>query len=194
VDDTLTVVEDMTHWLEVAVVGLNLCPFAKAVLVKKQVRYAVCWSSDPQAWLAQLREELLLLAQTDPEVVETTLLMAPRALPDFLDFNDFLSACDAVLVSLGLDGTLQIADFHPRYQFAGTQPDDLENFTNRAPYPTLHLLRERSIERALQAYPEADVIYERNIALLNQRGLQGWQALGVRARCPVSHDLPKDTS
>ena len=184
-DEAQTVVEDMAHWLNAAVVGLNLCPFAKAVQVKGQVRYAVCLSSDPQDWLAQLRDELLWLAQADPEVTDTTLLMAPHALPDFLAFNDFLADCDDVLDSLGLEGEIQIADFHPRYQFAGTLPDDPENFTNRAPYPTLHLLREASIDRAVEAYPEAEVIYERNMALLNDMGPAGWQALGVQARCPV---------
>lgn len=184
-DERQTVIEDTAHWLDAAVIGLNLCPFAKAVQVKGQVRYAVCLSLEPQDLLTQLREELLLLAQADPDVTETTLLMAPHLWPDFLDFNDFLSDCDEVLTALGLEGEFQIADFHPRYQFAGTRPDDPENFTNRAPYPTLHLLRESSIDRAVQVYPEADVIYERNVALLNDMGHAGWQALGVQARCPV---------
>ena len=196
-DERQTVIEDTAHWLNAAVIGLNLCPFAKAVQVKGQVRYQVCLSSNPQDLLQQLRDELLWLAQADPEVTETTLLMAPHALPDFLAFNDFLSDCDALLRDLGLEGELQIADFHPRYQFAGTQPQDPENFTNRAPYPTLHLLRETSIDRAVQAYPQADVIYERNVDLLNEMGVAGWQSLGVVARCPVHvrpDDAPKESS
>ena len=176
-DEAKTVVEDMAHWLNAAVVGLNLCPFAKAVQVKGQVRYAVCLSSDPQDWLAQLREELLLLAQADPEVTDTTLLMAPRALGDFYEFNGFLGEADRLLVQRELRGTLQLANFHPDYQFAGTDPDDVTNCTNRAPYPTLHLLREASIARAAAAIPEASDIYEANMRTLEQLGHAGWRRL-----------------
>mgnify|MGYP003345925565 FL=1 len=177
-----TVIEDTQKWLLDAVVGLNLCPFAKAVIVKNRVRYRVCPSAQPEDVLAMLRDELQHLAAADPDTLDTTLLIAPRALPDFLDFNDFLAECDRVLTDLELDGVLQVADFHPRYQFGGTDVDDIENFTNRAPYPTLHLLREASIDQAVQAYPDASLIFERNIEVLKKLGHAGWQALGVRAR------------
>jgi hypothetical protein len=174
--------EDTQKWLLEAVVGLNLCPFAKAVVVKQMVRYRVCESADPADWLTLLRDELQHLAEADPNTLDTTLLIAPRALPDFLDFNNFLADCDDVLTDLELDGVLQVADFHPRYQFGGTDPDDIENFTNRTPYPTLHLLREASIDKAVAAYPDASLIFERNIEVLNTLGHAGWQALGVHAR------------
>ena len=177
-----TAIEDTQKWLLQAVVGLNLCPFAKAVVVKDMVRYRVCASTEPADLLAMLRQELQHLAEADPDKLDTTLLIAPKALPDFLDFNDFLADCDEVLTDLALDGVLQVADFHPRYQFGGTQVDDIENFTNRTPYPTLHLLREASIDKAVQAYPDASLIFERNIAVLNKLGQAGWAALGVGAR------------
>ncbi|MEY4491250.1 MAG: hypothetical protein RLY41_1056 [Pseudomonadota bacterium] len=177
-------VEDTQKWLLDAVVGLNLCPFAKSVVVKEMVRYRVCTSADSADLLVMLREELQHLAEADPNQLDTTLLIAPKALPDFLDFNEFLTDCDDVLTDLGLDGVLQVADFHPHYQFGGTEVDDIENFTNRTPYPTLHLLREASIDKAVQAYPDASLIFERNIEVLNQLGHAGWQALGIRARLP----------
>jgi uncharacterized protein len=177
-----TVIEDTQKWLLQAVVGLNLCPFAKAVVVKDMVRYRVCPSAEPADVLALLREELQHLAQADPDKLDTTLLIAPKALPDFLDFNDFLADCDEVLMDLELDGVLQVADFHPQYQFGGTEVDDIENFTNRTPYPTLHLLREASIDKAVEAYPDASLIFERNIEVLNQLGRAGWEALDIHAR------------
>lgn len=177
-----TAIEDTQKWLLQAVVGLNLCPFAKAVVVKDMVRYRVCASTEPADLLAMLRQELQHLAEADPEQLDTTLLIAPNALPDFLDFNDFLAECDDVLMDLELDGVLQVADFHPRYQFGGTQVADIENYTNRTPYPTLHLLREASIDKAVEAYPDASLIFERNIEVLNKLGRAGWEALGVGAR------------
>jgi hypothetical protein len=122
------------------------------------------------------------LAAADPNTLDTTLLIAPKALPEFLDFNDFLADCDDVLTDLELDGVLQVADFHPRYQFGSTEADAVENFTNRTPYPTLHLLREASIDKAVEAYPDAALIFERNIEVLNALGHAGWQALGIQAR------------
>ncbi len=176
-----TVIADTRRWLERAVIGLNLCPFAKAPHAKGQVHYAVCDGAEPDELLAQLRAELQALAATDPAKRETTLLMAPRLFADFLDFNDFLGEADAVLIDLELDGTLQIAPFHPRFQFAGTTEDDITNATNRAPHPTLHLLREASIDRAVAAFPEASAIYEVNIATLEKLGAGGWAALDVGA-------------
>ena len=163
--------------MEKAVIGLNLCPFAKAVHVKEQVRWVLSSATTPEALLDQLMAELQLLAEADPEAIDTTLLVHPLVLQDFLDFNDFLGAADAALEDLGLDGTLQIASFHPQFQFDGTEPDDMGNFTNRAPYPTLHLLREDSIERAVQSFPDAAEIYERNIDTLERLGPAGWQRL-----------------
>ena len=174
-----TVVQDMRRWLERAVIGLNLCPFAKAVHVKGQVHYAVSAATAAAELRRDLLAELRDLAAMDAQQRDTTLLIAPLAFPDFLDFNDFLAEADQALAELGLEGELQIASFHPRYRFAGTAPDDITNFTNRAPYPTLHLLREASIERAVQAFPEAEAIYEANMATLERLGPEGWHALDL---------------
>ncbi|MDQ0142419.1 DUF1415 domain-containing protein [Cupriavidus necator] len=163
------------HWLERAVIGLNLCPFAKSVYVKEQVRYVVSPVTEAPEVIDDLERELRLLADADPVQIDTTLLILPHAVADFLDFNDLLYFAERLLASLGLAGTLQIASFHPRYQFAGTGPDDIENYTNRAPYPILHLLREDSIARAVAAFPDAADIYERNQAVMRRLGHDGWQ-------------------
>lgn len=183
-----TICRDMQRWLERAVIGLNLCPFAKSVHVKGQIRWVVSAARDAQALREELRQELQALVASDPEQTDTTLLIAPWCLADFLDFNDFLTEADALLDELGLQGTLQIASFHPQFQFAGTTPDDITNFSNRAPYPTLHLLREASIDRAVEAFPEAEAIYERNMQCLRELGPSGWQALGVHRN--VKDDTP----
>ena len=175
-------IEDTQKWLMEAVIGLNLCPFAKAVVVKDRVRYRVCLSSAPQDVLQMLADELQFLASEDASMVDTTLLIAPYALPVFLDFNEFLGECVALLESQGLVGELQVADFHPNYQFAGEAPDAMGHFTNRAPYPTLHLLRESSLDEAVAVYPDPALIFERNIASLESLGVQGWADLGVIAR------------
>lgn len=168
------VIAAVRHWLARAVIGLNLCPFAKSVYVKDQVRYVVSQASDDADVFDDLERELRLLAEADPAQVDTTLLIVPHGLADFLAYNDFLYFADRLLGSLKLDGTLQIASFHPQYQFDGTEPDDIENYTNRAPYPILHLLREDSIARAAEAFPEAEDIYERNMETLRQLGHAGW--------------------
>jgi hypothetical protein len=171
-----------THkWLERAVIGLNLCPFAKSVHVKKQVRTVVSEATDSDALLADLERELQYLAAVSPEETDTTLLVHPYVLTDFDDFTDFLDLVDVVVRTQGLAGKLQVANFHPDYCFADAEPDDLSNYTNRAPYPTLHLIREASIDRAVAACPDASEIYERNIATLARIGLAGWQALDVDA-------------
>ena len=172
------------HWLEQAVIGLNLCPFAKAVHVKKQIRWVESPALDAQGLLGDLVQELQFLAAADPEKVETTLLIHPHALTDFLDYNDFLDTADAAIEELGLAGVLQVASFHPDYQFAGTAPDDVENLSNRSPYPMLHLLREDSIARAVAAYPDTAVIYERNIETLRRLGAHGWRLLMSSASPP----------
>ena len=165
------------HWLEHAVIGLNLCPFAKAVQVKQQIRWVESAARDAQGLLDDLVSEMQFLAEADPEAVDTTLLIHPNVLTDFLDYNDFLEIADAAVEELGLDGVLQVASFHPDYQFEGTSPGDVENFSNRSPYPMLHLLREDSIARAVAAYPDAAAIYERNIETLRQLGAHGWRLL-----------------
>ncbi len=175
-------IEDTQRWLMQAVVGLNLCPFAKAVVTKNLVRYRVCLSTEPADVLKLLREELQHLSSTDESLLDTTLLIAPHLLPDFYEFNAFLSDCEDVLLDMNLEGVLQIADFHPQYTFAGEDPQGMSHFTNRTPYPTLHLLRESSIDKAVAAYPDAAFIYERNIALLEKMGREGWAALGLQAR------------
>ena len=165
------------RWLERAVIGLNLCPFAKAVVAKEQVRFVLSDATTPEALLAELGEELLRLRDTPAEQIDTTLLIHPQVLGDFLDYNDFLDDADALVEALALDGVLQVASFHPHYQFAGNGPDDVENFTNRSPYPTLHLLREDSVSRAVDAYPDPDAIIERNVATLRALGVDGWRKL-----------------
>ncbi|MEJ5895898.1 DUF1415 domain-containing protein [Aquabacterium sp. G14] len=172
-----TVIEDTRNWLVKAVIGLNLCPFAKGVHVKNQVRYRVSDASTPEALLEDLIEELTFLRDADPEEVDTTLLVHPGVLQDFLDFNDFLDVVDAAVEELELDGVLQVASFHPDYQFADADADDIENYSNRAPYPTLHLIREESLDRAIEAFPEAEDIYETNKATLRKLGLAGWKKL-----------------
>ena len=179
--DADDVVAATQRWLERAVIGLNLCPFAKAVHVKGQIHYAVYGGDDPQEWLACLRQELVDLAKMDPQQRDTTLLMAPRCLPDFWDFNAFLDQADRVLRKAKFDGVLQIASFHPDFQFADVAPGDISNFTNRAPFPTLHLLREESLDRAVQAFPQAASIYEKNIETMQALGHAGWQALGLKS-------------
>ena len=167
------------RWLERAVIGLNLCPFAKAVHVKGQIRYVVSDATTAEALAEELARELEFLAEANAEQVDTTLLIHPHALNDFLDFNDFLDVADGLVEALELDGTLQVANFHPQFQFEGTEADDITNYTNRSPYPTLHLLREDSVERAVAAFPEELEIASNNIATLEKLGHEGWQALGL---------------
>jgi hypothetical protein len=165
------------RWLERAVIGLNLCPFAKAVQVKHQVRFVLSDARDTDALRDELERELRLLADTPSDAIDTTLLVHPHVLQDFLAYNDFLDVADMTVRTLGLEGELQVASFHPDYVFAGEPADDPSNCTNRAPYPTLHLLREASIDRAVAAYPDPDVIVERNIATLRRLGLDGYRRL-----------------
>lgn len=163
------------HWVETLVVDLNLCPFAKRELVRNRIRFAVTEADDEAALLGQLQQELLLL-QDDTEV-ETTLLIHPLALQGFAAYNDFLNLAEALLSQLGLEGQFQIASFHPDYQFAGTGPQDVENYTNRTPYPLLHLIREDSLERAIANYPDPDNIPQRNIELMESMGEAKLKAL-----------------
>ena len=192
---TQVVIDDTRRWLERAVIGLNLCPFAKSVHVKGQIHYAVSPARTSAEFLQDLLVELKALIALDASVRDTTLLIAPECLADFLDFNDFLAEADQALVDLELDGVLQIANLHPDYQFAGTRADDITNFTNRSPYPTLHLLREESIDRAVDAFPEAETIFERNMETMERIGTQGWADLDVgrSSGCPHTQDKAQET-
>jgi len=174
-----SVITATRDWLEKAVIGLNLCPFAKAVYVKQQVRLVVSEARNLDALLEDLDRELDRLAEADPEELDTTLLIHPYILNDFLDYNEFLDVADGVVAEHELEGVIQIASFHPQYQFADTEPDDISNYSNRSPYPTLHLLREDSIDRAVAAFPDAADIFEKNIATLRELGQTGWDALGM---------------
>ena len=155
-------------WVERLVVDLNLCPFAKRELVKNRVRFSVTDAATEAQLVADLRAELAFL-QDNPST-ETTLLIHPKVLQDFFDYNQFLDEADYLLEELDLEGIVQIASFHPHYQFGGTQPGDAENYTNRSPYPILHLLREESLEQAIANYPDSDEIPEHNIERMNALG------------------------
>ena len=178
--DAEQAIADTRRWLERAVIGLNLCPFAKAVHVRRQVHYAVHLAPDDNAALIdELLAQAAALVALSPSERDTTLLVAPHAMVDFLDFNDFGARADRRMKKAGFEGTLQLATFHPRFQFAGSNADEIANATNRAPYPTLHLLREESIDRAVAAFPDADAIFGRNIETLEALGPDGWAALDV---------------
>jgi len=172
-------IEDTRRWLERAVIGLNLCPFAKAVHVKQQIHYALSQALGVNELREELGTQLRELVKLNADVRETTLLIVPTVLRNFLDFNDFLAEAEEVLIGLDLEGVIQIASFHPNYQFAGTRADDITNFTNRSPYPTLHLLREASIDRAVEAFPDPQAIFETNMQTLENLGPAGWAALNV---------------
>ena len=169
------IIQSVRQWVETFVVGMNLCPFAKRELVKNRVRFVTTAATTAEQLLQVLQTELELL-NADPSV-ETTLLIHPAVLQDFYDFNDFLDCADSLLVDMELEGIYQVASFHPDYQFGGTRSGDAENYTNRAPYPVLHLLREESLERVIADYPEVDDIPERNIELMNSLGQDKLQAL-----------------
>jgi uncharacterized protein len=178
-DPAATAVSDTRRWLERAVIGLNLCPFAKAVHVKRQIHFAVSTATADEHLLADLARELEELVALDASSRETTLLIVPDWLQDFLDFNDFMAEAEGLLASRDLEGVIQLASFHPQFQFGGTKPGDITNFTNRSPYPTIHLLREASIERAVEAFPQPEAIYETNMQTLRDLGAHGWTALDV---------------
>ena len=188
--DSATVTDHTRQWLEKAVIGLNLCPFAKAPHVKNLVRISVSQARHLDGFLEDLDRELQLLGDTPADELETTLLVHPTLFPDFDTFNDMLDIADAAVVENGLEGIIQIAPFHPDFQFEGTDSDDIGNYTNRSPYPTLHLIREDSIAKAAQAFPDASAIFERNIALLEKMGHEGWDKLDI-PRCPFDHGKTK---
>ncbi len=165
-------------------IGLNLCPFAKAVYAKNQIRYVLSEANTVESLIENLLLELNHLAETktneNADEIDTTLIIHPHVLNDFLDYNDFLDVADGAVEELGLAGEIQVASFHPQYQFADTECDDITNYTNRAPYPTLHLLREASVERAVAAFPEAAEIFEKNRVTLEKLGHAGWGKLGLK--------------
>ncbi len=168
--DKVQVIETTKRWLESFVIGLNLCPFAKHPFRNNKIRYVVFEDSD----LEKLTETLLIeaneLVATTPSVLETTLIILPESLEKFEEYLDYLNMADFIFEEVDLDGVIQIASFHPDYQFDETEITDVENYTNRSPYPMFHLLREDSVTRALEAYPEVGDIPENNIDTMNKLG------------------------
>ena len=176
-EDADRVIVATRQWLERAVIGLRLCPFAAAPFVRDQIRYRVSEQQSADGLARELADELEHLHAADPQLCETSLLIHPHVLADFADYNQFLAEADAAIAALGLRGELQIASFHPDYQFAGTEPNDVQNYSNRSPYPMLHLLREASVTRAVASYPACGEITERNMATLRDLGHEGWREL-----------------
>jgi hypothetical protein len=175
--DTENIIAATRRWLEKSVIGLNLCPFAEQPYRAGRVRFFVSEQRSASGLLDELRMELKNLAAADPSQCETTLLIHPWVLADFMEYNDFLEVCEAAVAELELEGELQVASFHPQYQFEGTRFEDIENCTNRSPYPILHLLREASVERAVAAVGDSEEIYRRNIRTLRNLGPEGWRRL-----------------
>jgi hypothetical protein len=173
------VIAETRNWLERAVIGLQLCPFAAVPHLNDRVRYCVSAQRSGVGLLEELCHELRTLQDADPLKCETTLLIHPHVLTDFLEYNDFLDACDAAIAELGFEGELQVASFHPQYQFAGTDVQDIENYSNRSPYPMLHLLREASVARAVANFPHIDRIGEMNKETLRRLGHEGWRQLWI---------------
>ena len=167
-------------WVELVVIGLNLCPFAKPVHVKNQINYSLSHARDEDELTNDLRHSLEILLTTSPDMMDTSLLIHPWVLSDFIDYNNFLDIADAILDELDLTGIVQIASFHPDYQFAGTHSDDVTNCTNRSPFPMLHLLREESMDKATAALPDASVIVDRNLETMTSLGYEGWNDLQLK--------------
>lgn len=180
--DDAQVIALTRSWVEHAVVGLNLCPFANSVLRKNQIEFRVSHARDPENLLQDLLGCIDFLLATPTDAVDTLLLIHPHALTDFLEFNDFVGDAEALVEEAGLAGVLQVASFHPDYAFAGVPADDPTNRTNRSPFPTLHLIREDSLDKAIAAMPDTDAIVERNLDTLRRLGNDGWLALQARIR------------
>ncbi len=177
--DPDTVIAATRTWLERAVIGLNLCPFAKSVHVNQRIRYCVSGATTKTELLADLSAELRALQAADPDICETTLLIHPGVLTEFIEYSQFLRAADKAISRQGFAEEFQLASFHPEYRFFDSEPEAIENYSNRSPYPTLHLLRESSIARAVTAFPDAAMIYEKNIETLRRLGHAGWQRLWI---------------
>ncbi len=190
--DDQTILQHTRHWLETAVIGLNLCPFAKAPYNKNLVRITISRARHLDAFLEDLDHELQLLADTPAGEIETTLLVHPTLFPDFLAFNDMLDLADQAVADHQLEGIVQIAPFHPDFRFADTEDEDIGNYTNRSPYPTLHLIREDSIAKATEAFPDAAAIFERNIRLLEEMEHDGWNKLGIVRATAVPDDTDQN--
>lgn len=173
------IIQNTKEWLEKAVIGLNLCPFAKAAYIKNQIRFVVSEATNEDALLRDLIHEMKHLKETPASTTDTTVLIHSKVLKDFLDYNEFLNVADNALIEMELEGVLQVASFHPKYQFDGTDEDDISNYTNRSPYPILHLLREESVSRAIDSYPNAEGIPEKNIETMTKLGIAGWKKLGI---------------
>ncbi len=192
--DVATVLARTRVWLERAVIGLNLCPFAQPEFVNDRIRYQISSARTPGALLGDLAAEMLLLQAADPRVHETTLLIHPQVLQDFREYNQFLEDADVLLRRLKLEGILQIASFHPQYRFAGKRSNDITNYTNRSPYPMLHLLREASVARAMAGRPDATAIVDRNLSTMRRLGVAGWKSLGISpdpsSGCPAAGAKP----
>lgn len=179
--DPAAITYSVSRWVETVVVELNLCPFAKRELMKNRVRFTVSDAETEEQLLVVLQQELELLG-SDPSI-ETTLLIHPNALQNFYDYNQFLDNADRLLVEMKLDGVYQIASFHPEYRFAGTAPDDAENYTNRSPYPMLHIIREESLEQAIADYPNIDQVPARNVELMKRLGVEKLRNLLAACCC-----------
>lgn len=175
--DVVTVETLTRRWVENLVIGLNLCPFAKSVYSKDQVKIHVSEGKDLDCVSDTLVQLLQELDSTPAQQIDTTLLVIPYLFQDFYDFNDYMDVAEGVLERLDLLGKIQIANFHPAYQFAGTQADEMSNYTNRSPYPILHLIREASLDKATHQFPDASIIFERNIALMQELGIDAWEKL-----------------
>ncbi len=178
----------MRLWIERAVIGLELCPFAGRVYQEGRVRMIISTARDLEALLGELLDELALLQRSEPEQIDTTLLVHPEVLQDFDSYNDFLELADAAVQGMGLEGVIQVASFHPHYRFADAPADDISHLSNRSPYPCLHLLREDSIAAAIAGIPDPDRIYQRNIETLRALGAAGWEALGLGVPVPGQID------
>lgn len=178
--DRSEVIRKTQVWLKEIVIGLNLCPFAALPFAQDTVRYTVLETEEEEEILEQLKLEMRRLMDTPKILLETSLLILPTAFSNFLDYNDFLHMANDLLEEEDWSGHLQIASFHPEYQFAGTQADDPENYTNRAPFPILHLLREESIASALETVKHPEEIYKRNIKTMEDLGMEGIQRLWLK--------------
>jgi hypothetical protein len=162
-------------WVKSVIIGYGICPFAKREWDRGSIYFAVSRATDIECFLAHLIQECERLDSDDG--VETTLLIYPDAFLTFADYLDYLDIAERLLIMQGYEGVYQLASFHPNYCFEGAAPDDAANYTNRSPYPMLHLIREESIERAVAAYPHPENIPERNIELTRRLGLAKMQAL-----------------
>ena len=178
------------NWVKQVIMKFNLCPFARREVERASIRYAVVEEHKPKAVLLALLAECALL--DEQPAIETTLVILPRGFEGFYAYLDLVDLAEEMLLEQGYEGKYQLASFHPDYCFEGEPQDDAANYTNRSPYPTLHLIREASIDRAVAVFPEAETIFERNIEVLEGLGLDGWKALDVGARCPVAHTAKQD--